>query len=328
MTREIRFTVREKDAGKALAAFLAGRFTYHSETEWRRLIREGRVEVNGATADPDRPLAAGDALRYDVSGLPEPPVDAAFRVVSDDPLLLVVDKPGNLPCHPGGRYFNHTLWALLRERCGVETPVLVNRLDRETSGLVLVAKTPAAAANLQKQFAAHAVAKRYTVFVEGAFPERIEAAGWLAPDPRSAVRKKRRFLPAAAGSPAPAEGAEWAETAFERERLCDGFSVVTALPRTGRLHQLRATLLSLGYPVTGDKLYGVDETIFLRFCGGALTPEDGARLRLPRQALHAGALRFRHPRFGAWTEASAPLPPDMAALTSSTAERFFTPLDV
>lgn len=314
MTREMKTTVREKDAGKTLAVFLAGRFTYHSETAWRCLIREGRVEVNGAASDPDRPLASGDALRYDASGIPEPPVETAFRVVSDDPLVLVVDKPGNLPCHPGGRYFNHTLWALLKAQCGVDEPVFVNRLDRETSGLVLVAKTPEASAHLWKQFAAHTVAKRYTVFVEGEFPERLEAAGWLFPDPHSVIRKKRRFAWAAPNCPGPAKEAEWAETVFERECVCGGFSVVTALPRTGRLHQIRATLLSLGYPVTGDKLYGVDETLFLRFCEGTLTPADDAKLRLRRQALHAGSLRFRHPRSGALTEAVASLPPDMAEL--------------
>ena len=312
MTREIRFTAGEKDAGKALAAFLAGRFTYHSETAWRRLIGEGRMKVNGEMSEPDRPLAAGDVLSYDASGLPEPPVDTAFRVVSDDPLLAVVDKPGNLPCHPSGRYFNHTLWALLKTRCGLVAPVLVNRIDRETSGLVLVAKTPEAAANLQRQFAAHTVAKRYTVLVEGAFPERLDAAGWLARDADSSIRKKRRFILAAAESASPQEGAEWAETVFEREMLCDGFSMVTALPRTGRLHQIRATLQSLGYPVVGDKLYGVDETMFLRFCEDALTQEDCALLRLSRQALHAGALRFRHPQSGMWTEAVSPLPSDMA----------------
>jgi 23S rRNA pseudouridine955/2504/2580 synthase/23S rRNA pseudouridine1911/1915/1917 synthase len=314
MTREIRLTVREKDAGQPLAGFLAGRFTYHSEADWRRLIRDGRIAVNGAAGDPERALAPGDALRYDASDIPEPPVDAAFRVVSEDASLLAVDKPGNLPCHPAGRYFNHTLWALLKTRPGLDGPVFVNRLDRETSGLVLVARNPEAAARLREQFAAHTVVKRYTVFVEGVFPERLEAAGWLAHDPHSVIRKKRRFLPAAAGSPAPVADAEWAETAFERVRVCDGFSAVAALPRTGRLHQIRATLLSLGYPVTGDKLYGVDETMFLRFCGDALTAEDRTRLRLGRQALHAGGLSFRHPASGAWTEVFAPLPPDMAVL--------------
>ena len=314
MTREMIFTVREKDAGRALAAFLAARFTYHAREEWARLIDEGRVRVNGRAAAPEAALRTGDVLRYDAADIPEPPVRTDYGIVSDDALMTVVDKPGNLPCHPGGRYFNHTLWALLKERQGLQEPVFVNRLDRETSGLVLVAKTHESAQNLCKQFAAHKVVKRYTVFVEGVFPERADAAGWLVSDAGSAIRKKRRFVPAAAGSPAPEASAEWAETAFERVRTCDGFSVVTAQPRTGRLHQIRATLLSLGYPVVGDKLYGVDETLFLRFCTEALTEEDRRRLRLPRQALHAGSLRFHHPRFGALTEAEAALPEDMAAL--------------
>jgi 23S rRNA pseudouridine955/2504/2580 synthase/23S rRNA pseudouridine1911/1915/1917 synthase len=320
MTRELRFTVREKDAGMPLASFLAGRFTYHSEPEWRRLVGEGRVVVNGAPSDPERLLEAGDAVCYDASGIAEPPVDTDFRVVTETPWLLVVDKPGNLPCHPGGRYFNHTLWAFLKTRCGVDAPVFVNRIDRETSGLVIVARKPEAAAGLMQQFAAHTVVKRYTVFVEGVFPERLETAGWLTGDPHSAIRKKRRFVPAAPGSPAPSKAAEWAETAFVREYVCIGFSVVTALPRTGRLHQIRATLLALGYPVTGDKLYGVDETLFLRLCEGALTPADYARLRMRRQALHAGALRFRHPGSGAWMEVVAPLPPDMEKCVSRRQE--------
>jgi len=310
----MRFTIREKDAGKTLVAFLVARFTYHAGPEWAELIHAGRVRVNGYATVPEAALRVGDVLRYDASDVPEPPVDTDVGVVRDDPLVMAVDKPGNLPCHPGGRYFNHTLWMLLKERYGVEDPVIVNRLDRETSGLVLVAKTPEAAHNLWKQFASHKVVKRYTVFVEGEFPERADAAGWLSPDPTSAIRKKRRFIPAEAGAAAPAQESEWAETAFERIRLCDGFSVVTAQPRTGRMHQIRATLLSLGYPVVGDKLYGVDETLFLRFCEDALTAEDRVRLRLGRQALHADYLRFYHPRFGALTELVAPMPEDMASL--------------
>lgn len=314
MTREMTFAIREKDEGKALSAFLAARFTYHAEAEWIRLIAEGRVSVNGQAAAPDSPLRVGAVVRYDASGIPEPPVDTAVAVVLDDPLLLVLNKSGNLPCHPGGRYFNHTLWALVKERFGLADPVLINRIDRETSGLVMIGKTPEAAHNLWKQFSSHKVTKRYTVFVEGVFPERLEANGWLVPDPGSAIRKKRRLLQAEAGSPPPLPDAEWAETAFECERVCDGFSVLTAQPRTGRLHQIRATLASLGFPVVGDKVYGVEETLFLRFCRDELTGEDRARLRLRRQALHAGYLKFRHPRFGALTELEAPLPADMAGL--------------
>jgi 23S rRNA pseudouridine955/2504/2580 synthase/23S rRNA pseudouridine1911/1915/1917 synthase len=308
------FTIREKDAGKTLAAFLVARFTYHDEAAWGRLIAQGRVRVNGFATVPEAALRVGDVLRYDATDIPEPPADLTFGVVSEDPLLLVVDKSGNLPCHPGGRYFNHTLWALLKKNCGLQDPVLVNRIDRETSGLVLVGKTPEAAQNLWKQFVAHKVVKRYTVFVEGEFPERLETAGWLSADRASAIRKKRRFSQAESGCPAPDQESEWAETAFERVRVCDGFSVVTALPRTGRLHQIRATLLSQGYPVVGDKLYGLDERLFLKFCEDALAEEDRTLLRMRRQALHADYLRFRHPRFGTLTEHTAPLPADMAAL--------------
>lgn len=317
MTREMKFTIRDKDAGKTLKAFLAARFTYHTEAEWATLAAEGRVTVNGRAGGADAALREGDAIRYDASGIPEPPVDDRVGLVLDDPLMLVVNKSGNLPCHPGGRYFNHTLWALLKARFGVAEPLFVNRLDRETSGLVVVGKTRAAAQNLWRQFASHDVEKRYTVFVEGAFPERLEANGWLAADRNSVIRKKRRFVAAERGGEAPEPDAEWAETVFERVRQRKGFCVVRARPNTGRLHQLRATLLSLGHPVTGDKLYGVDETLFLRFCRDELTAEDRGRLRLPRQALHADYLRFHHPQYRSLIELTVPLPSDMASIVDA-----------
>ena len=310
----MRSTVGDKDAGRRLCEYLASRFTYHTGSEWARLVADGRVCLHGSPAAAEAVLRAGDEVCYDASGIPEPPADEAVDVVVDDPLFYAMNKSGNLTCHPGGRYFNRTLWALLKTRYGLAEPILVNRIDRETSGLVLVGKTPEAAQNLWKQFAGHTVVKRYTVFVEGVFPARVEAEGWLSKDAASAIRKKRGFAPAERGGAAPCAGAEWCETSFERVRVAGGFSVVTALPRTGRLHQIRATLLSLGYPVVGDKLYGVDEALFLRFCQDALTEEDRQRLRLRRQALHAGYLRFRHPGSGELTELVAPLPPDMAAL--------------
>lgn len=314
MTRDMHVTVRDADAGQALWAFLAGRFTYHDASGWRRLILEGRVTLNGTAADAERRITAGDQIRFDASGIPEPPVDDTVGVISDDPCMMVVNKPGNLPCHPGGRYFNHTLWAVLKKRHGLDHPVFVNRLDRETSGLVLVAKTRDAAAHLWQQFAGRRVEKRYVIFVEGLFPDRLETAGWLYPDHGSVIRKKRRFLPSATAPSQPEPGAEWAETVFERVARGAGFSVVAAFPRTGRLHQIRATVCSLGYPVVGDKVYGVDETLFLRFCADALTADDRTRLRLPRQALHADRLRVCHPGSGERTELLAPLTADMRGL--------------
>jgi len=314
MTRDMHVTVRDADAGQAVWTFMAARFSYHDAAEWRRLILEGRVTLNGAALDAERRISAGDQLRFDASGIPEPPVDDAFSVISDDACLMVVNKSGNLPCHPGGRYFNHTLWALLKTRYGLDRPVFVNRLDRETSGLVLVAKTRDAAAGLWRQFYDRQVDKSYVVFVEGFFPDRLEASGWLCPDRGSVIRKKRRFLPSTTAPSQPELGAEWAETVLERVARGAGFSAVAAFPRTGRLHQIRATLCSLGYPVVGDKVYGVDETLFLRFCADALTADDHARLRLPRQALHATCLRLCHPGSGARMDVRAPLPEDMNGL--------------
>jgi len=314
LTRDMRLSVKEAEAGQMLAGYLASRFTYHDRSAWCRLIDEGRVTLNGTSAEAEHRLAAGDLIRYDASGIPEPPVEDTFSAVWEDEHLLVVNKSGNLPCHPGGRYFNHTLWAMLKTRCGLERPVFVNRLDRETSGVVLVAKTRRAAVDLWRQFAAHQVAKRYTVFVEGLFPERIDASGWLLPDKASAIRKKRCWIPADAAPAAPTPDAEWCETALMRVSCGNGVSRVTAEPRTGRLHQIRATLCSLGFPVVGDKVYGVDETAFLRFCTDSLAEDDYMRLRTKRQALHAAWLRFRHPVTQSWTEVEAPLPSDMAAL--------------
>lgn len=314
MKREMRHTIRQKDEGTRLATFLAARFTYHTEQDWTRLVENGQVTLNGETASPAAQLTAHDILEYTVNDIREPPVDEDLRIVFEDNHLAVVDKPGNLPSHPGGRYFNHTLWSLLQSRHAIPSPVLINRLDRETSGLVVVAKTRAAAQQLAGQFAARHVVKRYAVLVEGSFPAHVEAAGRLEPDTSSVIRKKRRFVPEQADS-ANVRTADWAETAFDLVQTCgNGISVIRAHPRTGRLHQLRATLLALGHPVVGDKLYGVDETLFLRFCSDTLTPGDTARLRIRRQALHADYLRFTHPASGAPLEFTLPLPEDMQAL--------------
>ncbi|MFA6500159.1 MAG: RluA family pseudouridine synthase, partial [Desulfurivibrionaceae bacterium] len=253
---------------------------------------------------------------YLMPALIEPPVDSNYTVLHEDDDLLVINKPAPLPCHPGGRFFSHTLWALLKENQGLADPRLVNRLDRETSGIVLVAKNKAAARLCQEQFAQHRVEKTYLVVVEGDFPDTpltVEAPGWLGPDPNSAIRKKMRFYPEQNDAP---PGAVEASTGFRRIPGADNtnLSLLEAKPHTGRCHQIRATLLHLGFPVVGDKLYGVDEQLFLRFKEGCLSATDHARLRLPRQALHASSLRLSHPVSGKVVKFSAPLPPTLQGL--------------
>ena len=326
MKRRIQSRIPRLFAGATVLDFLVRRFPYHDAAGWAERLAQGRVQVGGQPADGAQVLALNDVVEYLADDLPEPRVNFEVTVLFEDAELLVVNKPPNLPCHPSGRYFHHTLWAVLKTRFGMEQPLLVNRLDRETSGLTIVAKNAEAGKLLNAEFSARRVEKKYLVLVEGVFPAHVEARGLLVPDTDSPVRKKLKFV---AAETAPAEMTkQWAETVFQNVETLrpsvDGpgqrggpVSLVEATPTTGRLHQLRATLQSLGFPVVGDKLYGYDPELFIRFCQDQLTDADRARLRLDRQALHASKLRIQHPRTQQMLDLEAPLPPDMAGLLAS-----------
>ena len=312
MKREMVFEVPESADGTAVADFLAARFSYHDRAGWCQRIAAGAVTINGRPCAHDLLLKTGDRLAYEPDNRPEPPVDFNIGIVLDDDDLLIVNKSGNLPCHPGGRYFNHTLWAWLKKERGLDDFTFVNRIDRETSGLVVIAKNFAASENCRKQFSGRKVVKRYKTLVESAdFPAELETAGWLVADTESTIRKKRKFISGGSSGAPPSADAEWAETKFRLLKQCGNIALIEAEPHTGRLHQIRATLLALGFPIVGDKLYGVDETLFLRFCKDTLTDADRARLRMERQALHASGLSFRHPKFGRPVTIDLDLPDDM-----------------
>lgn len=325
MKRRIQFHIPQAHAGLPLVEFLAQRFPYHDRTGWVDRIAQRRVCVNGHAAIAEHRLDLGDLVEYLADDIPEPRVNLNVTTVFEDADLLVINKPPNLPSHPGGRYFNHTLWAVLKTRFGLAHPILINRLDRETSGLTLVAKNEQVAKQLRAEFSSRRVEKRYLALVEGVFPPRLEARGRLVPDADSPVKKKMKFVVAEAAPPE--QASQWAETVFQGLENLEGdaskagksgpVSLIEALPRTGRLHQIRATLQTLGFPVVGDKLYGHDPAFFVRFCKDQLTDDDRARLRLDRQALHASNLRLPHPRTQRMLEVEAPLPADMAALLAA-----------
>jgi len=277
--------------------YLSGRFTYRDATSWSEEIAAGRIIVNGVVATTATVLYCGDEMEYLPEARPEPEVDETVTVVYEDDDFLALCKSGNLPCHPAGIFFNRTLWAMLKEgRVNGIAPLeeihFVNRLDRETSGLVLVAKNKRSAKIAARAMARDEACKEYWVVVEGDFPEKLSAEGWLWQDERSIVKKKRWF---GTEKPDGAIDAETAATSFRCLRRGNGMSWLLAMLGTGRTHQIRATLCSLGYPVVGDKLYGVDDGMYLRFVKDALTEEDRRRLRIERQALHACHLRLPLP---------------------------------
>ena len=300
--------------GRTLADMLTERFSYHGRQKWERLVLQGAVLVNGQPSQPEWVLQTGDTVEYVVPQLDEPPVATAYRVLLDDGAVLAIDKPADLPCHPAGRFFQHTRWAFLRRDLGLSEVHFVNRLDRETSGIVLLARDALAARKLGQPSRRKSMVKEYLAVVEGDLAEPIHAHGWMEDDPASVLRKKRRFVAAAPGA-APPEGADLAETWFEPVRNLGDLTLVRARLGTGRMHQIRATLFALGFPLVGDKVYGRDETLYLRFIDKTLSEADRQLLRLDRQALHAWRLRFTHPLTDAVIDLESPLPPDLARLT-------------
>lgn len=303
MERIIKTGVTWNGEGVTLVNYLAGRFTYRSPEEWAQRIGSGEITVNGGNVPPEYILKLHDVIEYRPGDIEEPPASLEYKILYEDDVLLVVDKPGNLCVHPSGPYFKNTLWYLLKERFGEIH--LVNRLDRETSGVLIAAKNPSCAAKLAKM--QNDISKTYMVMVHGNIPEKISARGFLFDDSASSVRKKRKF---ARGERPPAGAlkieSSWTEI-FSLEQ-CGGFSLAAAVLKTGRMHQIRATMFSCGFPVVGDKLYGVDENLFLKLRTDSLTDEDKTRLILPCQALHSSKLVFRHPVTGEQLCFNSPCP--------------------
>ena len=218
-------------------------------------------------------------------------------VVFEDDDLLVVDKPGSLVCHSASRPEHPTLVGWLRDH-GITTPRLINRLDRETSGLVIVAKNERFGTLLGKQVLRREIEKEYIAICWGEIPEDTGMIDQpIAVTGDGLVYTKRVVDPA--GKPSVTE--------FVVERKLAGFTVVRLRPRTGRAHQLRVHMAWLGYPIVGDKVYGPDERWYLEFIEKGVTEEMLSQLLLPRQALHAARVTLRHPP----VSFAAPLPEDM-----------------
>ncbi len=229
------------------------------------------------------------------------PEELASWVVHEDADLLVVDKPGDVVCHPSKHGPASSLVGAARLHAGLGVIHLVFRLDRETSGIVVLAKHPRMASRLQTAMQDRKVGKAYVTLLTGELAEPTRVDQPLGPDTASPVFMKSAVCPD--GQPA--------VTLFEPLSRGGGFTLARVVTETGRKHQIRAHAQWMGHAVVGDKIYGPDARLYLDFIDGGWTPELEARLHLPRQALHCARIDLR--AAGVPFVFDAPLPGDVAA---------------
>jgi 23S rRNA pseudouridine1911/1915/1917 synthase len=305
----VRFTVEPNYAGWRLDRYLQEKIPRLSRERIQHLIEHRLEPSDGRRLKPATRVVPGLCFALLKLAEPEPDAPLDFGVVHDDGALLVVDKPAGLPVHPTARYSAHTFTSAAKLRFPDRKVDPAHRLDRETSGLLACGSAPEWTKKLKRAFAEGGVAKTYLAVATGRPAEtRFVVDAPLAITGASAVRVRMHV----------AEGGLPSVTEFEvleRRLTADGAPVtlLACRPRTGRQHQIRAHLHHAGLPLVGDKIYGPDENIFDRFTRHALTDEDRAALRLPRQALHAWRLELPHPRTGTRVALEAPLPADLAA---------------
>jgi 23S rRNA pseudouridine1911/1915/1917 synthase len=295
-------------AGWRLDRALAAAVPSLSRERLKGLIRSGAVEAKGAAVrDPSIKVRGNESLRVAVPE-PEPahnePQDIPLTIVFEDEHLLVVDKPAGLVVHPAAGNFDGTLVNALLHHCGdslsgiggVARPGIVHRIDKDTSGLLVVAKTDVAHEGLARQFAAHSIDRRYLAIVSGV-PKTSEGIV-DAPLARSATNRKKIAI---------VEGnrGKRAVTHWKRLRVFTDAALVECRLETGRTHQVRVHMASIGHPLIGDPVYGRSGKTH-----GKLLKELGFH----RQALHATELGFTHPVTRHRLSFSSPMPPDMQEL--------------
>jgi 23S rRNA pseudouridine1911/1915/1917 synthase len=284
--------------------YLSGRFTYLPAGQWRERCGEKRIAINGAACDSSDTVSGGDEIAYEVAEFEEPEADLGYSIVYEDDRFLGVNKPGNLLVHRRGKAFRHNLMYQVRYEHNPPYPSAhaVNRLDRETSGVVLLARDTDALRAMQKMFSGRAVEKTYVAVVHGVIsPARGIVSFAIGRDP--SVRMPVRFCK-------DGENPKDAFTEYTVIRpLGREFCLVELLPLTGRTHQLRVHMAGIGHPVLGDAIYGPGHNALWSDDKRADTGSGPGNIR--RHALHCASLRFLHPFSGGHCFIRAPLPSDM-----------------
>lgn len=313
--------VSEAEAGWRLDLFLAAKFPQYSRVLLRKAIQaEDGVDVDGKHGKPSFRLKPGSVVSFRLVEPPREspiPEDIPLDVLYEDDDLAVVNKPSNMVVHPSRGHWSGTLVSALAYRFagqlssnrGPARPGIVHRLDRDTSGAIIVAKNDVAHAHLAALFEEKRIQKEYFAIALGGINVDREVVDL----PIGHHPKYRVKMAIAPDDPE----AKPAKTFFEVVERFRGFSTVRCMPKTGRTHQIRLHLLSLGCPILCDKLYGGRSTLTKEELAGQYdrSPKGDenreSTILLARQALHARKITFEHPTTGKILEIEAPLPADM-----------------
>jgi 23S rRNA pseudouridine1911/1915/1917 synthase len=316
----VTLTVEAAAAGHRLDAFLASQFPDYSRVHLRRVISAGGAQVDGRGGKPAYRLKPGQRITVVLPEIPRQsprPEDIPLDILYEDEHLVVINKPPGMVVHPARGHWSGTLASALQfhfgpalSRCGgASRPGIVHRLDRDTSGVILVARNDQAHSKLAKQFAARLIEKEYFALVAGSpglDRDVIDCPIGFHPHVREKMAVRRDH-----------PQSRPAQTYYEVVERFSGFAALKLLPKTGRTHQIRVHLHHIGCPVLCDRQYGGRSRLTR---GDIRRDPNDATLLLERQALHARRLRFYHPVTADPLEVDAPLPADILAVLTELRE--------